>query len=291
MESTDSRGDGIVNADVDTTFGEPLAANTPASHRPRARVDAAEEEQVATGPFRFAEELDDFPANVPRAVPHFTRNPPVTTAQMRFDGEEETDDPGLEDSMASIHTPTKFLRGPPPIGHAATARPAAQPISIQHATQRPVPAPQAAPRPPQAFPPRMGPQPLQPVRVAHAPFEPIEEFPEVGRPAAQPKLKHRYKPGMKALWEIRTYQRSTDLLIRRLPFARLVKSLTQQQTPDGTPMRFQATALMALQEASENFLIRLFEDSNLCAIHGKRVTVMNRDLMLARRIRGATGQH
>lgn len=99
---------------------------------------------------------------------------------------------------------------------------------------------------------------------------------------------HRFRPGTRALWEVRKYQRSTDLLIRRLPFARLVKHITEQQRPkDKAGLRFQAQALVALQEASEHYLTRLFEDSNLLAIHARRVTVMNRDIQLARRIRGA----
>lgn len=103
----------------------------------------------------------------------------------------------------------------------------------------------------------------------------------------QTPRKHRFRPGTRALWEIRKYQRSTDLLIRKLPFARLVRDIALQQAgPEGTTLRWQASALVALQEASENYLVRLFEDSNLCAIHAKRVTVMNRDIQLARRIRG-----
>lgn len=102
-----------------------------------------------------------------------------------------------------------------------------------------------------------------------------------------PAAPARFRPGTRALWEIRKYQRSTDLLLRRLPFARLVKQIVEEQRQEGTtPFRWQAQALLALQEASEHYLTRLFEDSNLLAIHSKRVTVMNRDIQLARRIRG-----
>jgi histone H3/H4 len=90
--------------------------------------------------------------------------------------------------------------------------------------------------------------------------------------------------GEKALKEIRAYQSSTDLLIRRLPFARLVREI--QYTMMNEAYRWQATAMMALQEASEAHLVGLFEDANLCAIHGKRVTIMPKDMHLARRIRG-----
>lgn len=92
------------------------------------------------------------------------------------------------------------------------------------------------------------------------------------------------RPGQKALKEIRAYQASTDLLIRRLPFARLVKEIQMQYTR--FPFRWQGSAMLALQEASEAHLIGLFEDCNLCAIHGRRVTIMPKDMQLARRIRG-----
>jgi histone H3 len=95
--------------------------------------------------------------------------------------------------------------------------------------------------------------------------------------------KHRFRPGMVALREIRRYQASTDLLIRKLPFQRLVREITQDGRRD---LRFQGTALLALQEASEAFLVGVFEDTNLCAIHAKRVTIMPKDMQLAMRIRG-----
>lgn len=84
--------------------------------------------------------------------------------------------------------------------------------------------------------------------------------------------------------EIRAYQSSTDLLIRRLPFARLVREIQQEMMPE--VYRWQGTAILALQEASEGHLVGIFEDANLCAIHGKRVTIMPKDMHLARRIRG-----
>lgn len=90
--------------------------------------------------------------------------------------------------------------------------------------------------------------------------------------------------GEKALKEIRQYQNSTDLLIRRLPFARLVREI--QQGLSRQTYSWQASAILALQEAAEAHLIGLFEDCNLCAIHGKRVTIMPKDMQLARRIRG-----
>ena len=86
-----------------------------------------------------------------------------------------------------------------------------------------------------------------------------------------------------ALREIRKYQKSTDLLIRKAPFQRLVREVAQDYKND---LRFQSTAVLALQEAAESYLVGLFEDTNLCAIHAKRVTIMPKDIQLARRIRG-----
>ncbi|KAF8376472.1 hypothetical protein PRIPAC_82901, partial [Pristionchus pacificus] len=82
---------------------------------------------------------------------------------------------------------------------------------------------------------------------------------------------------------IRRYQKSTELLIRKLPFQRLVREIAQDFKTD---LRFQSSAVMALQEAAEAYLVGLFEDTNLCAIHAKRVTIMPKDIQLARRIRG-----
>ncbi|KAI8491246.1 hypothetical protein Bbelb_308790 [Branchiostoma belcheri] len=89
---------------------------------------------------------------------------------------------------------------------------------------------------------------------------------------------HRYRPGTVALREIRRYQKSTELLIRKLPFQRLVREIAQDFKTD---LRFQSSAVMALQEASEAYLVGLFEDTNLCAIHAKRVTIMPKDIQLA----------
>jgi histone H3 len=97
------------------------------------------------------------------------------------------------------------------------------------------------------------------------------------------KKPHRYRPGTVALREIRKYQKSTELLIRKLPFQRLIREITQDWKTD---LRFQSSAMLALQESAEAYLIGLFEDTNLCAIHAKRVTIMPKDMALARRIRG-----
>jgi len=97
------------------------------------------------------------------------------------------------------------------------------------------------------------------------------------------KKPHRYRPGTVALREIRRYQKSTNLLIRKAPFQRLVKQIAQEIKES---VRFQSTAVLALQEASEYYLVGLFEDTNMCALHGKRVTITPKDMQLARRIRG-----
>ncbi|KAK3366384.1 histone-fold-containing protein, partial [Podospora didyma] len=97
------------------------------------------------------------------------------------------------------------------------------------------------------------------------------------------KKPRRYKPGTVALREIRRYQKSTELLIRKLPFQRLVREIAQEFKND---LRFQSSAIGALQESVESYLVSLFEDTNLCAIHAKRVTIQSKDMQLARRLRG-----
>ena len=97
------------------------------------------------------------------------------------------------------------------------------------------------------------------------------------------KKPHRFRPGTVAIREIKRYQKSTELLIKRLPFQRLVKEIAQDFKYD---LRFQASAVLALQEAAESYIVALFQDTNLCAIHAKRVTIMPKDMQLARRIRG-----
>lgn len=99
------------------------------------------------------------------------------------------------------------------------------------------------------------------------------------------KKPHRFHAGTVALREIRKYQKSTDLLIRKLPFQRFVREIAQDYKTD---LRFQSSAILALQESTESYLTGLFEDANLNAIHAKRVTIMPKDIQLARRIRGET---
>lgn len=97
------------------------------------------------------------------------------------------------------------------------------------------------------------------------------------------KKRYRFRPGTVAIREIRKYQKSHDLLVRRLPFQRAVREIAQDFKTD---LRFQGSALLSLQEASESYLVGLFEDANLICIHSKRVTIMPKDIQLSRRIRG-----
>ena len=99
------------------------------------------------------------------------------------------------------------------------------------------------------------------------------------------KKPHRFRPGTVALREIRRYQKSTALLLRKQPFQRLVREVASDFKTD---LRMASGALSALQEATESYMVGLFEDANLAALHAKRVTIMPRDLGLARRIRGET---
>jgi len=104
--------------------------------------------------------------------------------------------------------------------------------------------------------------------------------------------KHRYHPGTVALREIRRYQKTTDNLLAKAPFQRLIREIAQdhKQLPD---LRFQSTAILALQEAAETFIVEQMENTNLCAIHAKRVTIMPKDMQLAGEIyrRGSGRRH
>ncbi|CAK9437897.1 uncharacterized protein LODBEIA_P22750 [Lodderomyces beijingensis] len=106
------------------------------------------------------------------------------------------------------------------------------------------------------------------------------------RTRAAPRVKKRYRPGQLALREIRNYQKSTSLLLRKLPFARLVREISMDFVGPNYGLRWQSSAILALQESAESFLVQLLEDTNLCALHAKRVTIMQKDMQLARRLRG-----
>ncbi|XP_017969663.1 PREDICTED: histone H3-like centromeric protein HTR12 isoform X1 [Theobroma cacao] len=101
------------------------------------------------------------------------------------------------------------------------------------------------------------------------------------------KKPHRFRPGTRALQEIRKYQKSWKPLIPAASFIREVRAITYQLAPDIS--RWKAEALVAIQEAAEEYLVQLFGDAMLCAIHAKRVTLMKKDIQLARRL-GGMGQ-
>ena len=97
------------------------------------------------------------------------------------------------------------------------------------------------------------------------------------------KKVNRVRPGTVALREIRKLQKCSDLLLPKQPFQRLVRDIAKSCNND---LRFQSSALLGIQEAAEAFMTGLFEDSYLCTLHANRVTLMTKDLQLARRIRG-----
>jgi histone H3 len=95
----------------------------------------------------------------------------------------------------------------------------------------------------------------------------------------------RWRPGTVALREIRKFQKTTDLLIRKAPIQRLVREIVQDMSRK-SDLRMQSTALLALQEAVEYFMVDFFYNTNLCTLHGKRKTIMVNDLALACHIQG-----
>lgn len=112
-----------------------------------------------------------------------------------------------------------------------------------------------------------------------------DEDTEEDRPISKP-VGRRHRPGELALKVIRRLQKTTNMLIPRAPFHRLVREITAKYCDLGEePLKYQAAALTALQEATEAYLTYLFEDTNLCCIHAKRVTIMPRDIQLCRRLR------
>jgi len=116
--------------------------------------------------------------------------------------------------------------------------------------------------------------------AARMPTKPIRMSAQITEGVRNP---HRFRPGTVALRQIRRFQKSTELLIQKLPFQRLVREIAQGFK---TGLRFQSSAVSVLQEAAEAYLVGLFQDTNLCAIHAKRVTITPKDIQLARRIRG-----
>ena len=98
--------------------------------------------------------------------------------------------------------------------------------------------------------------------------------------------RRQFRLGTVALWEICKFQKSTSFLIRKLPFVRWVREIVQEQWGN---LRFQALALLILQEMAEAYIINLFEDAKLCAVHAKHITFMPKDIQLACRIQGRCG--
>lgn len=101
-------------------------------------------------------------------------------------------------------------------------------------------------------------------------------------PQSKPKKPYRYRPGTIALCEIRKLQKSAELFIRKLPFQRLVREIGQDSN---IGLRWAPPAILALQDAAETYLVKLFEDTNMLAIHAKNITITDKELKLARRIR------
>ena len=99
------------------------------------------------------------------------------------------------------------------------------------------------------------------------------------------KKPHRYRPGTQALREIRRYQKGGELLLPKAPMERLIREITRDFSWSWN-FRFTQSSVEALREAAEAYLVQLFEDTNLCAIHAGRRTIMSKDMQLARRIRG-----
>ncbi|KAK4768277.1 hypothetical protein SAY87_003418 [Trapa incisa] len=161
--------------------------------------------------------------------------------------------------MARVkHKAAKSTRSRPPGGGSAAASPSsARPASGTPSTPQPSRSPRKISRP---------------------------------SPATQTtegKKKRRFRPGTVSLREIRKFQKSVNLLIPAAPFIRLVREISFALSPDIT--RWTGEALIALQEAAEDFVVSLMEDAMLCAIHAKRVTLMKKDFELARRL-GGKGQ-
>ena len=100
-------------------------------------------------------------------------------------------------------------------------------------------------------------------------------------PKGRVRKPYRYRPGTVALREIRKYQKSTELLIRKIPFQRLVRQVFQVENPE---LRIQSRALLALQEAAESYLVGMFEQCNDICCHGKRVTLQVKDILLWKRL-------
>ena len=132
---------------------------------------------------------------------------------------------------------------------------------------------------------RQRPSPTRRRRVSgESPPQMSRKRPRTSGESAERK-KRRFRPGTRVLQEIRRLQNTTNTLVPRIHFSRIIRDVAMS-TDGGRQFRWASEALEAIQTASEAYLVGLFEDANLCAIHAKRVTIMVKDLYLARRIRG-----
>ncbi|XP_052103474.1 uncharacterized protein LOC127736952 [Mytilus californianus] len=130
----------------------------------------------------------------------------------------------------------------------------------------------------------------QAIKLATSKFNYLRQFLSVKRQQFKNELRtggikkvKRFRPGNSVLSEIRKFQRTTELLIPKVAFQRLVKEISHGLNAE---IRFQSAALMALHEAAETYMTSLFKDANLCTVHAKRATIMSKDIQLALRIRG-----
>ncbi len=123
------------------------------------------------------------------------------------------------------------------------------------------------------------------IHGAHLGVEKIEHRAEHAHVSSKggKSSEHRFRPGTKSLMEIRKLQKSDAPIISFLPFSRLVREIAQDFKDD---VRFSDKAINGMRVAIESHLICIFEESNLTAIHAKRITVFPKDIQLARRIRG-----
>ena len=133
---------------------------------------------------------------------------------------------------------------------------------------------------------RVLPTPRRGKRVAKDSGSSADSSPEQSK-SPRSKGRRRVLPSTLALRDIRRLQKSTELLIPRRSFQRLVRQISDSvwRSFGHTGLKYQTASLSALHEAAEAYLVSLLEDTNLCAVHAKRVTIMPRDMDLARRLR------
>ena len=211
---------------------------------------------------------------------------------IRYDDEMDTDEelgpmPRTEDNtgaaVATVTSKTLYIEGGPSVQTGLGARVITVP---KRGGGRGTPVAHKEPRNPPRGRGRQGVRRRRGGNPRYDPMrstEPPRAHDKAGVPHHATNRRHRYRPGTLALREIRHYQKRTNLLIKRAPFVRLVREIVQDFKQD---LQFQNSAIGTLQEAAEAYIVRLFEDTNLCAIHAKQITIMPKDIQLARHIRG-----